>query len=173
MKNKLLMSIRWVGVMLIVMGLIFGGTAAFACFYVLQEGNMTPDEAALFCVIFGGMFGFFTIVMWSIGTIILARAHKRNCLKKRLIEAGNYAWADILNVSANSGVRINGHAPLILRCRHRYTDGNTYVFKSEFLRYDPQPELKDSRVKVWFDPDDIKKYYVDVESGIDSNYIEL
>ena len=173
MKNKLAMSFRWVGVMLICMGIIFLGVGTFVGYYALTSGEIPAEEIVALSVAFLGMFGGFGVIVLAVGVIILVKAAGAARLKERLIEEGNYVWAELQDVSKNYTVRINGHSPFVLRCRYRHSDGKTYVFKSRYLRYDPQDMIAGERVRVWFDRDDISKYYVDVEGSVDNDLIEL
>ena len=172
MKRKITISISWVGVMLLCMGIIFGGIGVGVGMAVNLSSDMTPEDAHVFTIVFTGMFGLFGVVMLTVGAIILARAVRAVRRRNALIEAGNYIWADIIDVSLNRNIQINDRYPYILRCQYRHIDGNNYVFKSGYLRYNPC-NLMGERVKVWFDRDNIKKYYVDVEGSLTNDIIEL
>ena len=56
MKNKLAMSFRWVGVMLICMGIIFLGVGTFVGYYALTSGEIPAEEIVALSVAFLGMF---------------------------------------------------------------------------------------------------------------------
>ena len=173
MRNRVTMNMRWMVWLLCGMGALFLGIGIFVGLAAPGFENLSPEEAKIFTTAFLGAFGIPGVIMIAVGYIIGSRAGKRERLRQWLIQDGNYVWADIMDVSPNHVVRINGRHPYVLRCKYRHSDGETYIFKSQYLRYDPSSMFPDGRIKVWFDRDNIKNYYVDVDDNATSGYIEL
>lgn len=173
MSKKITMSVKWVAWMLWGMGALFICMGAGVCLLVNLEGAMTPEDRGLFTALFLGLFGSFGVIMAVVGTIIWSRISRREKLRERLWREGNYALATIMDVSVNYGVQVNNRSPFVLRCQYKHSDGNTYIFKSGYLRFNPQSLMPDGKVKVWFDRNNIKDYYVDIEESIEGGYIEL
>lgn len=165
------MRMRWVFWLLFGMGLLFLviGVAAFQ----LATGFDSLEDERIFRYTFLGAFGGMGLIMMIAGVIVGLRMRKKKAMVDDLTASGNYVWADVVDVSSSQSVRINNQSPRILRCTFTHTDGNTYICKSGYLRYDPRSLLKDGKVKVWFDPYDMKKYYVDVDGSLAKQVVEL
>lgn len=165
------MQMRWVFWLLFGMGLLFLGIGVIVG--QLATGFDSMEDEHIFRVTFLATFGGMGLIMMLSGVIAGYRIRKKNAAANDLLSSGNNVWADVVDVSGSQNVRVNNQSPRILRCTYRHTDGNTYMFKSGYLRYDPRTLLKDGKVKVWFDPYDMKKYYVDVDGSLSENIVEL
>lgn len=174
MKKNITMNITWVCWLLWLMGVIFLGIGILVAFIVQKSGSVSPQEAELFYPLFLGVFGSFGLGMILAGTIVFVKIRTKEKLHKRLVQDGNYVWADILEIAPNYNMSINGRVSLALRCKYRHSDGQTYLFKSGYLRFNPENMLiNKDKIKVWFDRGDIKKYYVDVDASINNDIVEL
>lgn len=60
-------------------------------------------------------------------------------------------------------VRVNGKNPYIIKCKYEAIDGTVHIFKSRNLFFNPESVLKGTRVKVYTDRINYKKYYVDID----------
>lgn len=173
MKSKITMNLRWVSWLIIGMGSLFLCIGGAVCFAAWKSGSVAPEEATLFYSLFLGTFGCCGIAMIVIGAIIGNRMSRKAKLKQQLLQDGTHVWADVMDISQNYNVRVNGRSPFVLRCKYRHSDGRTYIFTSQSLRFNPESFLRDNKVKVWFDRNDIKKYYVDVDDSMEGSFVEL
>lgn len=173
MKKRVTMNTKGISWLLCGMGALFLLLGGGICLIFNIEGVFSWSEAIFFNVIFFGLFGAVGIAMIVGGVVLLRRISKKDKLKQRLIGEGNYVWAEIMEVSQSHDIRINGRSPYVMRCCYGHYDGNTYIFKSEYLRFDPYLLLKEGKVKVWLDRENIKNYYVDIEGSSEFNIIEL
>lgn len=173
MSKKITMNLKWVAWMLWGMGVLFIGVGVIVCAVVARDASMSPDDVAVFRAVFLGTFGGVGAILAIAGTIVYSRMARRDRMRERLISEGNYALATIMDVSVNFSVQINNRSPFVLRCQYKHDDGNTYIFKSGNLRFNPQSLLPENQVKVWIDRNDIKNYYVDVDASMQGGYIEL
>jgi hypothetical protein len=165
LKSKITMNLRWVSWLVCGLGALWRGAGTAACL-VLWAVGFPP-------LLFLGVFGGSGLITGAAGIALWARIAGRERLKQKLFQDGACVWADIVDISRQGNVEIGGRSPLVLRCKYRHSDGETYLFKSPYLRYNPQSLLPGGRVRVWFDRDNIRKYYVDVDGSIEGGFIEL
>jgi hypothetical protein len=96
----------------------------------------------------------------------------RKAKARRLVLRGDYVDAEIVWVGLNLFVSVNGRHPYRIRCRwHNPMDGKDYEFQSQNLWQDPAVLIdanKISALRVFFDPDKPKQYFVDVSPFLDS-----
>lgn len=164
-------SMKWIALLLLGMGALFISIGVVVNFLDIPFESVSEER--VFRYVFLGTFGGIGIILAIVGGIIGYRIQKKERQKEQLIRDGNYVWAEIVDVSPNYGVTFNGRSPFVLRCKLQHTDGQTYILKSRYLRFNPESLLADGKVKVWFDAYDIKRYYVDVDGSIKNGYIEI
>lgn len=118
-------------------------------------------------LIFGGIGSIFLIL----GIVFLCIIAAKRATRRRLLEQGRYIWGEVIACEMNVNVTINGTHPyyLVVRCRDPY--GSLHTFRSESLRFYPEPALIGRQVKVYVSDDSFRHYYVDTE-GIFPSYIE-
>lgn len=148
-----------IGIVFCVMGLALmcAGVGTTAYGKSIGEG----DETMLFLYIFGGIGLLFLII----GLPFLIVAIRRRNTISRLLETGVQAEGIITDVVINLQVTVNGRHPYKAECQ--VTDpatGEIYLYSSgnvmKKIDY-----LVGRSVTVYYDPDDRKKYYVDIESA--------
>lgn len=169
--KSMTMNTRWVTWFILGMGLLFIAIGIGA--FLFATGFDSVEDEQVFRYVFLGVFGGIGVVEFVVGGAFAYHATKKRRMIDDLVSSGNSIWADVVDVSSNQNVRINRQSPRYLLCAYRHTDGNTYMFKSPYLRYDPRRFLKDGKVKVWFDPYNMKRYYVDVDGSLTENIIEV
>lgn len=173
MKNNMTWNMKWLVWLLCGMGVPFLLLGTGACFTAARSGGTSMerflDSGAFFYAVFG-VFGMGLIVS---GLILRRVMSKKEEQKRRLIEEGHFILADVVDVSQSYNIEINGRHPYVLRCSYGHPDGNTYIFKSGYLKYDPYLILRGGQVKVWVDREAMKNYYVDIEGSIQGRMIEL
>jgi len=171
--KKITMDMRWIGWLLSGMGIFFLSAGIGIFLFVVNLEGLAPGEADVLSLVFLGAFGGVGLILSTIGLILGRRFSRHKRLKERLSLEGNYIWADVVDISRNSSMHVNGQSPFVLRCKYQHSDGNNYIFTSPYLRYNPESMLSENKVKVWIDRHDIRKYYVDVEGSIENGFIEL
>lgn len=165
------MSTRWVVWLLVGMGVMFLAIGLAA--YLFATGFDSMEDERIFRYTFLGVFGGIGAIQIIAGIVVGFKLRKKRAMIDELVSAGNSVWTDVVDLSSSQSVRINNQSPRYLRSTYKHTDGNTYMFKSAYLRYDPRTFLKDGKVKVWFDPYNMERYYVDVDGSLAENIIEL
>ena len=114
-----------------------------------------PLLTGLFALIFGGVGGF----GWS--SIL-----KRTRLKRELFEMqkGKKVAMPIGDVFYDTSFKYNGRSPYVIVGQfHDKTLNTVHEYRSEYIWYNPTSLLQGrTTVDVWIDPDDPKKYYMDI-----------
>ena len=151
-----------VGSIFTILGAVFLATGVII-YYALEE----EEGAILFLLIFGGI----GLLFFVLGVIFLIVELKKKLRNDKLLGAGNYVMAEVLEVTLNYNVAVNRRHPYIVRCRYQDMYGNVHIFKSRDLYFDPTDLFKDQMVKVYVDGDNYKRYYVDIDEVL-PNVIE-
>ena len=113
-----------------------------------------------FFLIFGGLGSIFLVL----GIVFLILEGRKKRRFQKLVSAGRYLWAEVVDVDIDSSVRVNG-SPM-RRIVVRYTDpyGTAHLFRSQPARFNFLPEYAGKKVRVYCDPQDLKHYYVDIDN---------
>ena len=184
-RGSYLQSFMWVGVLLLVMGLLFGSVGVATQFLITSPGDVnltingvrqppTMETLHTARLLFLSIFGGFGLLLTTPGLIICACAIGRRRLARRLKAEGVHMVANVVGY-ASSGVRVNSRRLERLRCAYTDETGTTYVFKSGLLRVDPAPFLLQGKVDVYCDRDKMSRYFVDVDGsiGLGDRVVEL
>jgi hypothetical protein len=183
--KSFLQSFMWVGVMLLAMGFAF-----FVVFIIAQllpigsediytyiNGELVPptdDTMFDFRWIFLFGFGIPGLGLIVAGTTVIFKNVAKKKLAAQLKRDGACLVAEACDY-ADSNVSVNGSVTPRLVCAYTDSSGTTYIFKSELLRLDPVPYLSDMMVNVYYDQNDMSRYFVDIDGsvGLGSRLIEL
>jgi len=184
-QKSFLMSFSWVAVMLMGMGLLFLSLAvvmqlvpiSFEDISTTANGVPQPTAAnsvSAFRLAFLLAFGIPSLMLLSAGGIVGGCIAARKKRAKWLKTEGRCVSAQITECTPTN-IRVNYRYLMRLKCAYTAPGGITYIFKSGTLRMDPMPYLTQGEVKVYYDRDNIKRYFVDVDGsvGVGSRVIEL
>lgn len=139
---------------------ILGGVFLTVGFGVGIAANDVNGFGGMFTVIFSGIGSIFFIL--GIVFLILNRRSKKKAL--RLMEAGNYIYAEVSYVESNYNIHVNGRHPYRVVCRYTDEYGTIHLFHSRDIFFNPDGILKDTLVRVYVEPGNMKRYYVDIDS---------
>jgi hypothetical protein len=186
--KSFLMSLLWAGILLLAMGVIFTGVAAIMQLVPASPETMTvtvngvsrpatADDVRNFRLAFLLAFGVIGVGMLAGGFAVIIRTLTRRAMARRLKESGVSVSALITDFEASNisaGSRFHRRPVLRLLCSYQ-TGGTTYIFKSGLLRRNPAPWLPDGMVTVYYDSEDIRRYFVDVDDSVraHSDVVEL
>ena len=170
--NRLVASFKWVAWMLIGMGALFAIICGVVIGAVGANGSLPPEEFVRFRLGFSLGFGGAALGLLIAGAIVFAIYHGREMRARALVGHGHYVMAEVIGIQT-SHVRTGHNFLLHLRASYQHTDGRTYIFRSPLLHYDPSAMLMDNQVKVYLDPQDIRRYFVDVLGSMQGNVVEL
>jgi hypothetical protein len=108
------------------------------------------------------IFALIGVPFLAIGICFAAHSLWRRKVIRHVVEEGCSVMANVVAVSPNFTVTVNGRHPYVMECH--YIDpltGSLHVFYSRNLFYCPS-EFIGRQVKVYVGRDDLKHYYVDV-----------
>ena len=144
--------------------LLFGISALLVALPVLLHVKNADPDVRFLPFIFLGLGILFLIVGITCMTV-LCRRRSRN---EQLVKNGFYVTARVRDIYPNENVRINGRSPFVLECHYKDpTTGTVHVFKSENIMFYPI-DAKDTDIRVYVDPQNPDRYYVDTSNLTDS-----
>lgn len=183
--KSFLQSFTWIATALMIMGGVFLAIAIVIQLIPLNPEHITvnidgvrqtstEETLDMFRWIFLLSFGIPGSIMLVAGGIVAGQKVLRDKRDQRLKEDGVRVTAEVTGFE-NSFLRVNHQRLPRLQCAYKTLDGKTYIFKSRLLRLDPSAYLKDSKVQVYYDKDNMKRYFVDVDGsvGVGEKVIEV
>lgn len=184
-QKSFLQNFLWVSMLLLALGAIFLGIAVLIQLIPLAPESVsvyangvlqpsTEETVRTFRFIFLLVFGSLGAAMILIAGIAALHNILRGRLARRLKTEGVMVTAGIVGY-APSAIYVNRRSLMRLRCAYAAPDGKTYIFKSGFLRMDPAPYLNTGQITVYYDPGNVRRYFVDVDgsAGAGSQVVEL
>ena len=141
-------------------GIVFGGLGII--YFALGMGllHSTPhsenyDSGVVFSIMGSGFL---------LATIIIAICSfvKRRKLQ-RIFSEGRYLWGEITDIIPNFNVRVNGRNPYNILVRFIDRHGNIHTFRSTNLNKHPDRSIVGKQVKVFYENESYKHYYIDLE----------
>ncbi|MBP1039635.1 hypothetical protein I6N95_01310 [Vagococcus sp. BWB3-3] len=179
-QKSFLQSFRWVSFFLMAFGLVFIcvglimqvvriGPENFNSYVNGVRQPYTESGVKLFRLVFLLAFGGVGLITLTIGTIILWRFQHKKRLFRRLKDEGVKIVAEVVEYSP-SAVTVNRRHLMRLLCSYTTTNGQHYLFKSGLLRRDPGPYLTDDQVTIYYDRENMKRYFVDIDGSVGKVY---
>lgn len=173
-------NFSWVGILLLIMGILFLIPAVTIQVIPIREESFnltingvaqpyTPENVQKFRLLFLTLFGIFSVLLLSIGIIFTSRHHYKKKQKEQLKQTGMLIMADVMECNYTS-VRINHRSALQLICSYKNKQGETFLFKSPSLRMDPTPYFENRKVKIYWDQQNKKKYFIDIDESVGNIY---
>ncbi len=148
-----------------ILGFIFSPLGAFflalgVLLYSVGAGN-EPDDPLMFLCVFGGMGLIFLLV----GLGFLSVDLRRRSAMRRAVDSGDFVMAKIAGVQKRTNVNMGGSHPSVVECHWTNPDtGETHVFFSRYLYFDPTDMLTSDEVPVYIDRMNEKAFYVDIDA---------
>lgn len=132
--------------------------------------NGRPQEAevkSFFTQWFVTLFcGIFVLSFGSIGGIGLMSVIRKDKMKRELFQEGRGRKVSMPlgDVVHDTSFRVNGRSPYVIVCQfHDKARNEIHQYKSEHIWFNPVPFLEGkSEIDVYIDPNDLKRYYVDI-----------
>lgn len=122
----------------------------------------------------GFIFGLVSLPLLIVGFVFSAKNSEKR--KEKLKQNGTLVYARINDVIINYSIAINGRHPYQIICEYTsLEDGKIYMFKSEYIWFNPQIKIEENHIDklpVYYDSHNIKKYYIDV-SEITKDVVDL
>jgi hypothetical protein len=107
--------------------------------------------------------GFLGLIFSTIGWVNLFIASKTRKKEKWLLHNGRKIETQLQSVAKNTNLKVNGRSPFVVYSQwlNPHTQ-QVHVFKSDSIWYDPSEYIQNQKVPVWIDPNDYKRYRVDL-----------
>lgn len=148
-------ALKLIGLIYVILGGIFIAVGICAGIAV----HNVDGSVWIFTATFSGIGSVFFIL----GIIFLILNGRGKKQARRLMDAGNYIYAEVAHVEANYRVHVNGRHPYKVVCRYTDEYGTVHLFRSKDLFFDPEGIMKDTLVRVYVEPGNMKHYYVDID----------
>lgn len=125
---------------------------------VISQFPEDSDDATV-----GIVFAILGAVMLAIAICILIYGiYRRKCLQK-IVENGKYLWGEVTDIVPNYNVRINNRNPYNVLVRYQDRNGVVHIFRSVNQKTYPDRSIIGKQVKVYYENEEFKRYYVDLE----------
>ena len=131
--------------------------------------HYTPENVQKIRWLFLAIFGSFSFVLLIIGVVFTTRNQSKKKQKEQLKQTGTLIMADVMECKYTS-VRVNHRSALQLICSYKNKQGEIFLFKSPSLRMDPMPYLENRKVNVYWDQQNKKKYFIDIDGSVGNVY---
>lgn len=105
-----------------------------------------------------------------IGVVFLIITYKKIKRANEMLASGRYVWAQVVDLSPNLMVTINGRHPMELTAAYIDAKGMTHVFRASSNKLVWDSRLLEQQVKVYYEDLSFRHYYVDLENIL-SKYI--
>ena len=185
-QRSFLWNFTWVGIMLLAMGVVFLGVAVLMQLVPINSETLsvyvdgvrrpsTEETVHTFRLVFLLSFGIVGLGLAIAGGLVAGYIGLRRRLARRLKEEGVCITAEAVEYALFAVNANHRNMASCLRCAYTAPDGKTYIFRSGALRINPMPYLNQGQVNVYYDRDDMKRYFVDVDGsvGLGERIVEL
>lgn len=156
MEHKVKLGITSAGIVAIVFG-ILGCIYSFIGIMLTQmPANAEDHTVGIVFLALGGSFVVLTLVL-----LVCTAFHRKHMQK--IVDAGNYVWGEITEIITNYNVRVNNRCPFVLLVRYQDHSGKIHIFRSRNLKNYPDRSVIGKQVKVYYENESYKHYYIDLE----------
>ena len=175
-KKSFIYQTWWIGLIPLLIGFIFMVVAVVMQLVPMTgveiNGVYTESVSAVrnFRLIFLAAFGGVGFILLLIGLYLIGYPYYQNNKNQRLIEQGTKITAKFVDFQATA-LNVNNSRLLRLTCTGKI-NGVYYIFKSQPLRRNPVPFLRDDLIDVYYDLGNMKRYFVDVDGSV-KDVVEL
>lgn len=149
-----------------------GQNIAIHCNPENPEEITTGSLGWIFLLIFGGLGLIFLVV----AVIIVLTQMRKKRRREELFSSVTPVEAEIVDISRNTSVRVNGRYPFVITVEwHNPDDGKLYRMRTPSLWSNPQSQIERLGLRtlpVYIDPYDAKNYYVQTEI-LEKDVVEL
>ena len=109
------------------------------------------------------MSGVMGVAFLFAGVGILIYLGIKSKRRQWLKQNGTIIQAEVISCDMNTSISVMGRHPYSIRAQ--YLDSDTrivHVFESDPIWYDPSQFIKNKQVQVFVDPNNLKKYFIDL-----------
>lgn len=142
-----------------ILSIAFGGLGAFYTILGCLLCRSIEDPES---VLTGQIFVLIGLCMLLAAFIIFLFHRSRKKKIEQLVENGRYVWCRVVNIIPNTSVNFNGQHPYIVVCEYTDHCDHTYRFKSSSLRFSPDRRIIGQQVRVFYQNENFRPYYVEI-----------
>ena len=164
MEHNIKLGISPAGIVSIVFGILGAVYLILGVAMTRFPADSEDHTAGIFFAVFGVILLVTTLIL------LVYSVFQRRRLQK-IVDAGKYIWGEVTEIVANYNVRVNNRNPFILMVRYQDRNGNIHIFRSRNLKSYPDRSVIGKQVKVYYEDESYKHYYIDLE-GILPHVIE-
>ena len=169
-KKSFIYQTWWIGLIPMLVGFIFMIVATVIQLVPMDgvdiNGVYTENASAIrdFRFIFLAAFGGTGLFIFMIGLLLIGYSKYQKVKNQRLKEHGIKISAEVIDFQGTA-LTVNNNRLTRLTCTAKI-NGTDYIFKSQPLRLNPVPFLKNDLVDVYYDLGNMKRYFVDVDGSV-------
>ena len=156
MERKVKLGLTPAGIVSIVFGVL--GLIYFILGMALSSFPADEEDT-----IVGTFFAILGCVFLLVALIIFFCTLLRKKHLQTIVETGHYLWGEIVDILPNYNVRVNDRCGYTVMVRHIDSRGNIHIFHSSNQKSYIDKSVIGKSVKVYYENDSFKNYYVDLE----------
>lgn len=115
--------------------------------------------------IVGIVFSIIGLVFLVSALILLVVLIAGQCKKQKVFSNGKYLWGEIVDIVPNYYMSYGWRPAYTVLTRYIDGNGTIHIFRSSNLKSYPDRSLLGRKVKIYYQDESFKQYYVDLESG--------
>ena len=169
-KKSFIYQTWWIGLIPMLVGFIFIIVATVIQLVPMDgidiNGVYTENISAIsdFRFIFLAVFGGSGLFIFMIVLLLIGYSKHQKVKNKWLKEQGIKMSAEVIDFQGTART-VNNNRLTRLTCTAKI-NGTDYIFKSQPLRLNPVPFLKNGLVDVYYDLGNMKRYFIDVDGSV-------
>ncbi len=132
--------------------------------FSLQPADGEIDTVGTVFAILGGVLLVIALILW-----ICTAFHRKRL--QTIVDGGKYIWGEIADITCNYHIQVNNRHPYVVLVRYADRNGVIHLFRSTNLKTYPDRSVIGKQVKVYYEDESYKRYYIDLE-GILPKVIE-
>lgn len=137
-----------------------------------NPSNYNDVESGSVSLVLGIIFFSIGIFVMLIPVFMIVRTKSKKRGYRELIQNGVQVYATVIDIGNNPTVAINGRHPVVLYLEYVDYNGTQHRFKSQNLwRTADYSAALDKQLPVYYDRNDMDKYYVDTTPLFDAQFL--
>lgn len=158
MEKKVNLGINALWIMGVVFTCIGGPFSLIGVLALVASGG----KAWIFGVIYVCVGGLFLVL----GIVFLVTEWRKKRMAERLIAAGRYVWGEVVDIVVDTRITINRRHPYIALVHYKDGRGTVHQFRSRSLRISRSAAMIGKKVKVYYEDQSFRHYYVELENAL-------
>lgn len=106
-------------------------------------------------------------VFVSLAVVLLGLKIRQKVIATRLVRDGRYIWGKVTQIGQNHHITVNGRHPFVLIISCRDPMQKEHTLRSRDLYRIPSSDVLGRNVRIYYENEDFRHYYIDLESVLD------